>query len=305
MRVLDRAFFTGQDDPDDSLRECGITNLAGDVTTVLKRLGWGGAAAACVCLSLSTDNTRVEAGVFRVVGQLGTANHNFDASKIWATADSRVMLAMAFDQADVFTFSQGGLASDYIPQESFQYGFWLKDGPRAPTPILEADYAEWGIGNFCLRMTCTIAERSSLEAGLWMSYTILMFPVTKQLLVDSYPLSTKGAWPGMRVVTGEVQFQPRLAGSWGSPVWPLILPGTALDQWPTMPPVAELKRAVSAIMRTGTVPVTGRTGPSVVTRWRRVTTNPSELAADPGPVSWPADTPAAAAVTGRVYDLYI
>jgi hypothetical protein len=115
MPVLDKALFTGQEEAEvEDLKNAEVTNFGVSVKTALGRFGWKGQATGCVGLGLSTDNRRIETGRFITVGYLDEEDGKIEARKLWQKADSNVVVTMQFKQAEIFTFSDGTLCSDFV-----------------------------------------------------------------------------------------------------------------------------------------------------------------------------------------------
>lgn len=289
MPLLDKNLFTGIEriDPTDISRG-ELRNFASDVTDKLAVLGWDQKGmCGCIGLSLTTDNRYVEKGTFFVRGSVKDQELKIEANKIWGEASSNVHLLLKFPSVDMFNFSEGGLSSDLLSQEEVQHGLYEANEDSRLTNILEADYEKHGIGEFCIRMSCTLAKSSSVKKGAMVKFTILLFPDSKQALLDTYELAQSPAWPGIRVTEGDIPLLPKPSTQWMCPVIPLTLSGTPYADLARMPSAEDLRRAIAAIMGTGGVVETARTGPSLVARWKKAANNQEELALKEGPVTWP------------------
>jgi hypothetical protein len=84
---------------------------------------------------------------------------------------------------------EGGLTSDITPSENLDFAFMVKGDSGPPRPALEAEYAELGISDFCVRMICNIARSSSLKEGVIIKYSILLFPRGKDPLLRKYEVA--------------------------------------------------------------------------------------------------------------------
>ena len=295
MPELDKNLFAGSADIDsDEARGAEVQNLGNDVSRKLSSSGWNGIeGVGCIGLVLSADNERVERGTLIVRGQLEEEPVRIEANKIWADADENAVLSLKLDKGEIFTFTAAGLTSDILPQENIHHGLYLVREERAPRPVLEGEYEQLGIGNFCLRMTCTIAKSSSVRKGVILKYSILIFPDSKGDMLSTYDLAQSPAWPGMRVMDGEIAMWPRPTTKWGCPILPFFMPGTPFEQLPRLPASEEIRHAVATIMERGVLPETGRTGAALLTKWRKLANNPADLAVKAGPVTWPkTGTPA-------------
>jgi hypothetical protein len=122
----------------------------------------------------------------------------------------------------VFNFR---LASDLTAQEEIEHGVFETSEGRALTPVLEASYEECSIGEFSAIMLCVISKNSSAEKGVLLKYTVLLFPESRQTLLDSYELAQSPAWPGLKIQEGELPMLPKLTIKWRCPANPVIMPG--------------------------------------------------------------------------------
>ena len=77
----------------------------------------------------------------------------------------RVNVKIRLPCLDSFTFTDGGLTSDFLPgDEVIHYLHELREG-AAPKPIVSNNLEEWGVGIFCLRLVCHLAKSSSVKNG--------------------------------------------------------------------------------------------------------------------------------------------
>jgi hypothetical protein len=287
MPALDKTLFDGQHALDPYIREKECKNFTSDAEEILKERGWDGKIAGCIGLKLSSDNGKVENGIFLVKGSLCEDWIQINAKKIWPDMDNSVSLFLRFPNAEIFKFSDGGLTSDIVAQDEVDHGVFIVCEGRTPTPILEASYEEWGVGDFSLRMLCVLSKNSSATNGVLVKFTVLLFPESKQHLLENYEMAQSAAWPGVRVAEGEFQLLPKPAAKWRCPVSPLIMPGTSFIVTHRMPAPDEVRAAIAAIMSRTCLPEIGRTGAAVVARWKRVAERAEELVVKPGTVTWP------------------
>ncbi len=107
------------------------------------------------------------------------------ARKLWQTADSSLVVTMQFRQADIFTFSDGTLCSDFVAGRSITHCLHVVKEGRAPAPVMEADKEKLGVGDFTVRMVCSLAKKSSARNGVVISYTIMGYPGTKEEILQT------------------------------------------------------------------------------------------------------------------------
>ena len=127
--------------------------------------------------------------------QLEEEPERIEAKTIWADTDENVIQSLKLNNREIFTFNATGLTSDILPRENVQ-----------------------GIRNFCLRMACTISKNSSVRKGVVLKYSILIFPDSKGNMLSTYKLAQSLAWPGMRVIDGELVMLPILPAKWRCPL---------------------------------------------------------------------------------------
>ena len=288
MPVLDKVLFTGQDEAEvDDLTKAEVTNFRASVKAALGKFGWKGQAAGCVGLGLSVDNRRVEAGRFIAVGALDDEDGKVEARKLWQKADNNVILTLQCKQADTFTFSDGTLCSDFVGERNIMHCFHVVKEGRTPTPVMEADKERLGIGEFTVRMVCSLAKRSSAKNGVIISYTIMAYPGSKEGILEMSEHAQTAAWPGIKVKEGEFPLMPVASENWQCPIVPMILPGTPFETHPYTPGAEELRRAVATVMRRTALPECGKSAGGLAKLWEKYAANPEELAHKPGYYTWP------------------
>ena len=240
MPQLDKKLYAGVGDFDpEELAKGEVRNFTIDIATKLREFGWNGTSKCCsVGLALSPDNKRVEQGALLVRGNLDD-KLTVEANKIWPEAKSGVRLTLKLRAGELFTFSEGDLGSDIVDQAQVEHGFYKHVEGTTPTPILEADHKEEGIGRFCLRMTCVLSNNSSAKSGVILKYTIVLLPSSKEALLDQYDLAQSAAWPGLRVTDGYLTLIPRPSKNWGCPVIPFIKPGHPWPKWQRRRPLRD------------------------------------------------------------------
>ena len=294
MPPLDKKLFVGENDFDPvEIARGKVGNFKGDVDDRLKQFGWDGISKCCsVGLNLSMDNKRVEKGVLLVRGVL-EEKISVEANKIWPEAKTGVSLKMRLMDGGIFTFSEGDLGSDLLDQEQVEYVLYKERENAAPTPLLEADLADEGVGQFSLRMTCVLSNNSGARTGVVVKYTVLLFPESKTALLEHFDLAQCAAWPGLRLTDGYIPLIPKPEKCWGCPTIPLILPGTPFAVTNSAPSPGELRRAIASMMAKTVVPETARSGAALTTRWRMLASNPAELRVRTGELTWPPAGPTA------------
>ena len=136
-----------------------------------------------------------------------------DSNKIWPAASADTFVSIKLPAADIFKFGDGGLCSDYVAEEEVQHAVYENTEGRGPTPVLEADYEERGIGSFCIRMTCIISKSSSARTGVMLKWTVLLFPDAKERILESL---RGGEEPGLARVKADRGGAPHAAKAYNS-----------------------------------------------------------------------------------------
>ncbi len=296
MPVLDKALFTGQDEAEvEDLKRAEVVNWGVSVKTALGKFGWKGQAAACVGIGLSVDNRRAETGRFITVGRLDEEDGRLEAKKLWQKADSSLVVTLQLRQADIFTFSDGTLCSDFVAASSITHCLHMVKEGRAPTPVMEADKEKLGAGEFTIRMVCSLSKKSSVKNGVVVNYTIMAYPGTKEEILQFSEHAQTAAWPGIKVKEGELPLMPEATENWQCPIVPMILPGTPFESHPYIPGAEELRRAVAAVMGKTTQPECGKSASGLLKLWEKYAASPEEMQQKPGYFTWPEPTKEAAA----------
>ena len=176
MPDLDKELFRGGSEvKEEDLAKCEVNNLGEDVTNVLTSFDWEGGPAACILLQLTPDNERIAAGTLITRGR-DEKEYTLDVSKVWQDANMGVTLTIRLPELDSYTFTDGGMTSDFLPDEECIHFFHATKDSGASTPILSANLAQHGIGRFCTRLVCQPAKASSAERGVVIKYTCMLFP---------------------------------------------------------------------------------------------------------------------------------
>ena len=287
MPDIDAALFRGSGSiPPQDAANCEVNNIGEAITTVLANYGWNGEPAGCILLQLSADHERVAAGTFLTRGS-EEKEFVLDASKIWQDANMGVTLTVRLPELDSFVFNDGGLTSDFLPDEEMVHFFHAAQEGGAARPILTADLAGLGIGKFCLRLVCQLSKASAPGRGAVVRYAVMMFPASKAEMLQLSPHARSGSWPGMKLGEGELAMLPTLSAEWGCPLIPLLRPATSFATLPRAPSATALKHAISAIMRRGGAPDGSRNATSLAAKWEKARRNPASFVEKEPSLTWP------------------
>jgi len=283
MPPLHKKWFRQESDIDLDLAK---TVAARDITavhTVLNRINWHGERGAGVAVELSADNRHVARAQFFMRGVLSAQPGTFAASKMWERADKAVNVSITFPSGDAFNFSNGSLASDYVPGEAVKIAC-SKNGEV----VLPTDYAAHGIGELTLRLIAYLDKGSNTAAGPRVKFTVLGYPATEEQMFDMSDLAADIGWPGIKLLEGQADFvPPPPQEGWGCPMLPVILPAADLTAVPNVPSGAELRYAVAKVMATARLPVPCTAVGPLMKRWAKLEEDPNSMEDRLPTVSWP------------------
>ena len=209
-----------------------------------------------------------------------------------------MILTIQLPALDSFVFSDGGLTSDYLPDEQVIHFFHATREGGGSTAILAGDLKAWGINQFCLRLVCHLSKSSNLKNGVRICYNVMLYPAAKPALTKMSHLTSSPGWPGIKLGSGECQVLPVPTVPWGCPILPIMRPAVSFEVVDRAPSAALLKQAIAGIMGRSGTPETARGAKSLSEKWDRLVKNPAEFAVKPPPFTWPAAT-APPAATGK------
>ena len=239
--------------------------------------GWGGRAAGCIVLYLSPDNERIAAGNLVLRGSEDT-EFKLPASKFWADADLNVTVTIRLPSLDSFLFTDGGLTSDFLPDEETVHYFHVQQEGGAPKPILSNNLGQFGIGRFCLRLVCQIAKSSSVKNGVRLKFVVMLYPAALAALRQMSALVSRAEWPGLKLGEGELPLLPTPSAPWKCPILPLLRPAVSFEVMPTAPSSSTLRTAIAGIMGKCGVPESARSPTSLAAKWEKLLKTPGTSA---------------------------
>jgi hypothetical protein len=239
-----------------------------------------------VGLILTPDNRKVHAGALITRGKPENAELQLEAKNIWKEASAGTILTINLPSLDIFRFEDGGMSSEYVASEEVVHCFHSLEG-GALRPVLTARLPEQGVGGFCLRMVCQLSKSSTAITGVWLKFFLLAFPEKKESLLRNYPAAKSPAWPGLKLLEGEMAVLPRPSEAWKCPILPVLWPGTPFDQLPVTPSGEELRQAVGTIFSRSSEPSICKTLSSLASKWDKLSKEREELGVKAGPVTWP------------------
>jgi hypothetical protein len=285
MGVLPKTLFSGTDNISESdKRKIFVNNFSDNIESVLGEFLWDGTAAGTIGLTISDDGKKVESGRFITRGVLEAKTIKMAASNIWVGADESLILSVKLPRAELFRFSEGGLYSQYVDEDSVNHTLHSVKEGQTPIPILPGDKEEWSVGNFCIRQVCCISKNSTARGGVLLTWTVLIFPRAKEQLLEASDLTSSPSWPGLRLISGEMPLMPRPTTAWGCPVLPIL---RSNNEDRTIPNGATLRHAVGAIMEKTSGTDIMRDVQQLDTRWKTIADNPLNFTEKPVSVNWP------------------
>ena len=291
MAPLDKALFTGKPHIDGvELAKGEVTNHGISVDNALKNFHWNGKAIGVVVLKLSPDNRRIDSAEFVSRGELEDKEIRMDCSKLWQDADLDTTITIRFPKCDNIKYTEGGLWSDFLPDNEILHYYHVREEDRTPSPILAADLDKWGIGHFCARMVCQISKSSSVNRGVVIKYQLFLYPGTKEEILGMCEAAVQGSWPGLKVAEGEFPLGPLPGTAWQCPLVPLLQPGTSFEQIAVAPTSEKMRSAIGAVMSKTSIPEGSKSLGALHAKWDRIKRSPLEAASKLPQASWPKPT---------------
>jgi len=288
MANIDDSLFSGPSEINDvTLRKLVIADNESDVIVGLKRFGkWSGKAVAAIVLELSEDNKSVAGGAFCARGQLGK-EVRIRGDSLWPEADPALGLSVKIPAGEAFTFSDGSLASDYLPAEKVQHQFQVEEDRNNWRELNEEEADEWGAGQFCLRMVASLSKvgaRGSIGLRFW----ILLFPGDPEAVLNVSELAQHASWPGIVIAEGEMNMVPSCGKAWMCPIFPLLVASTPLHVAGGFPKGEELRRCIDSIMARSADAEPQQNRQAVTDRWQILANQPDSFEARQSNLVWPA-----------------
>lgn len=254
----------------DDLKKIAVESFNKDA---IKKLvpDWSGEVAGIVGLTLSNDNSRSIDGRFVLLGSL-CSEKRISAGKFWSQMDvpgtsgvqpETLSLCYSIPDCEIFKFPNGGLVSEYVDGDAVPHSF-----VRGDTQVQEDDLPDSYLG-FAIR--AFIVPTRETYAKL----SVLLYPLTKDMLASNHPLSDNPGFPGITLFSGEFPLLPRslerpLMKNWGCPITPAIIPGADLDGSANMPRTPLIRAAVAQIMRKAVRPDAKLNYAHLIPRWNEI-----------------------------------
>jgi hypothetical protein len=281
---MDKGLFTGSAAiAGADLSPLEVANGAEAVDEALRRFDWAGLPAGCVVLQLSPDNSSVASGLFAARGAL-QKEYKIEAAKIWASADPGLLLTAQVPDASHFVFTSGGLASDYLDMGDVEH--CVTTTGRNPQLLLQSHYKDKGVGNFCVRLVCSI-QKASARHGVTLGFTVLIYPGSSEELLNMSDLANSPSWPGLKMADGEMALLPLPTSPWGCPLLPLLLWGATAGANTNFPSMDELREKIGWLMTTSEPADCCKTRKALMSKWERFCNNPDDFTSKKSQLTWP------------------
>lgn len=302
MPVLDKAFFSGTGNPDTRVSATAeILDKGEGLSEALGLLGCEDAALiGCVILFTTADNTQVDHAEFALRGCIEVNEIRIPCNKIWSTADKGLFLYLSIPDAELFHFTSGGLASEYIAQEDTKHYYGDYTEGRAPHRFTADAAKEKNAGDFCIRAIVQLAK-SEPSKGVRISVTILLFADSKTATIAAADASMGAGWPGLFILETDCLLGPNSTSEWGCPIVPLLMTGTPLKRNPRVPSGDQMRRAIGALMGRSYRPEFYKVAATASQKANHYAAHPEDFADKPSGTTWPKQPAATAAEKGEFY----
>jgi len=293
MPDLGKNFFQGERDL--TLQEAKNLEAISDgdlIDNVLEKFGWqSNQLTAGVTTHLSPDNRRVSKSSFFLRGTLLADPITIQARKCWSDAGEDVVIKFWIPVGSRFVFNSGGAFSDYIDSQTVDHSFLeVGEDGEDDIPIDQAELQEKGVGQFCLR-AIAYATKAKPRGHLVAKVTVLLFPKSASDLDDLCDAAQSPSWPGIKVWEAECPFTPTTAlGTWGCPIFPIIIPGQAFADLQNVASGQALRHAISSVLQHTASPEAHVKASTLSTHWGKIIKDPTSLVMRPPPTTWPTTT---------------
>jgi hypothetical protein len=282
MPDLDDRFFVGGGDiPVDIANKLTIRDSSVRDRDVLTSLGWEGQLIGYTGVVISADGKKTVGARFGMQGRLAASEIQLQAAKLWDNVARDILEAAAF------RFAGGTWYSDYVAQEECKVKF-----KKGGADIARGEEEQHGIGQLCLRLFVYLDKSSNARGGPGphLKAIVLVFPMIVEQMEDLSGL-TQAPGPGVKLVECKAELFPKAqVGTWGAPMFPLIIAAQRASGVGEVPSGARLRYAMAALMRTATLPTVCASRRSLVARCQDVLDGGEEPAGKAPSISWPTTT---------------
>jgi hypothetical protein len=207
------------------------------------------------------------------------------AAKVWQGAERNVQLSIDLPDLAAYKFSSGSLTSEYLEQEETKYKL-MKGRER----IARENESEAGATGFCTRLFVYLDKSSNARngPGPHLKLQVLIFPMRVEQLEELSDKTQAAGWPGIKLAEAKAELFPKAqAGTWGAPVFPLLIAGGRAATSQDIPAGDRLRYALAALMRTAVVPVSCASKRSLDAKCQEALDGGEDPAGKKPSVSWP------------------
>ena len=287
--------FNGRDD---FTRTHCNTLQASSVTEGVEKIipDFNGGLASIITADISQDNSKVLRTRIHARGALYTElPKTFKSEKFFKFAS--YIFTLSNLEADLFSF-QSGLSSNLVDGSSFHFSF--KKNPREEAASHE-ELEALGFRGFSLKLSLRP------ESELWMKFTLLLFPLSREELLTRFPFGDDEKFPALKLDGGQCRMCPSQEDvlpemRWGMPILPILISSTPFSQSSSYPASRDLRVGVAALLRRARKPEVKRDLEALEIRWTEIETQGSiALGADRFPERiWPAPSSGWGLTQGRI-----
>ena len=243
----------------DDIEALSVDGFGNPAEILLDGINWSQEIIALTGLRLSPDNQRVVNSAVFLLGSL-CVDKRVSVTKVW-NFSATTYLTLTVNNANIFTFPNGALHSDYVDSSAFSFKF-SQSGSTLGLPTL----TDLGYKGFCLR--AALAPISPTFTKIW----ITLFPFAKADLLSTHPLAPNPSFPGLKILESDVPFAPLSSGpplekDWGFPFAPAILLGSELDPDAPFPSNLTIIAALTAMLRSPVRPEQHSSGAKLASRY--------------------------------------
>jgi hypothetical protein len=289
MPTLDARFFAGGGDiPADIAEKLTVRNASDRDRDILTKLGWEGQLIGFVGIVLSTDGKSVTGARFGLQGKLAEQPIAVQAAKLWAEAERDISLVIDLPEAATFKFTSGTLCSDFLAKEEVKYKV-MKGAVR----VNKQEEDSVGCTGFCLRVIAHLDKSSNTRngPGPHLKVSVLVFPENVAELEERSDKACEPGWPGIKMVESKAELFPKVQrGTWGAPMFPLLIAAGRASTSAAIPEGDKLRFALASLMRTAVVPTACASRRSLTTKCQEICSGAAMAAGKQPSISWPAAT---------------
>ena len=165
----------------------------------------------------------------------------------------------------------------------------------APKVLNNEEMNTAGVGDFCARAYAHPIRPT------WLKLSLIVYPLSKDDLTKQHKLASHKSFPGIESKSEEFQFAPLNTGKkWGSPFLPLLMAGGNREDYPDIPSGDEMRRKISAILRTAIKPDCSRNVAGLQPKWDSLqSAGASKLREKQVDMVWPDLSPSSNNQTGQ------